>query len=322
MGNPTIHVLVCCFKKGKTELGIGTMDSIVFPKTFVSLPNLEDKIRMLKEFISGKTDVALNFPKHSVSGEDPSIQLELRAGHVITFSDMEVLEITRDAMMKSKPKSARSTKILHSTPKSQVAPKPVASVSYAKKSLPPTVGDTSNSEPIDNNKRKTTKRNPSRSKDQPIHQAIKPTADEVSDLGVSALPSSESEESDSGNEEVDWLAPSPRTRNKIPRTDVDRCIGGSASSNGAVHSAVHRNEVILTPPVSRCNTPSSFRTPYCLYSLLPYCFPHQLSNMFAVTPLYKLPVMCLIVSLQLSNMFAVTSLYKLPVMRLLFPSST
>jgi hypothetical protein len=73
-------------------------------------------------------------------------------------------------------------------------------------------------EPIDNNKRKTTKTNPSRSKDQ----AIKPTADEVSDLGVSALPSSESEESDSGNEEVDWLAPSPppRTRNKIPRTDV------------------------------------------------------------------------------------------------------
>lgn len=75
-------------------------------------------------------------------------------------------------------------------------------------------------EPIDNNKRKTTKRNPSRSKDQPIHQASKPTAVEVSDLGVSALPSSESEESDSGNEEVDWLAPSPRTRNKIPRTDV------------------------------------------------------------------------------------------------------
>ena len=73
-------------------------------------------------------------------------------------------------------------------------------------------------EPIDNNKRKTTKTNPSRSKDQ----AIKPTADEVSDLGVSALPSSESEESDSGNEEVDWLAPSPppRTRKKIPRTDV------------------------------------------------------------------------------------------------------
>jgi hypothetical protein len=110
-----------------------------------------------------------SFPKHSASGEDPSIQLELRAGHVITFSggciveldvishalsnqcffilteDMEVLEITRDAMMKSKPKSARSTKILHSTPKSQVAPKPVASVSYAKKSLPPTVGNTSNS---------------------------------------------------------------------------------------------------------------------------------------------------------------------------------
>jgi hypothetical protein len=110
-----------------------------------------------------------SFPKHSASGEDPSIQFELRAGHVITFSggciveldvishalsnqcffilteDMEVLEITRDAMMKSKPKSARSTKILHSTPKSQVAPKPVASVSYAKKSLPPTVGNTSNS---------------------------------------------------------------------------------------------------------------------------------------------------------------------------------
>ncbi|EFX64212.1 hypothetical protein DAPPUDRAFT_305150 [Daphnia pulex] len=124
MGNPTIYVLVCCFKKGKTELGIGTMDSIVFPKTFVSLPNLEDKIRMLKEFISGKTDVALKFPKHSASGEDPSIQLELRAGHVISFSeDMKVLELTRDAMIKPKSKSARSTKILHSTPKSQVAPK-------------------------------------------------------------------------------------------------------------------------------------------------------------------------------------------------------
>ncbi|EFX70700.1 hypothetical protein DAPPUDRAFT_327898 [Daphnia pulex] len=228
---------------------------------------------------------------------------------------MKVLELTRDAMIKPKSKSARSTKILHSTPKSQVAPKAVASVSYAKKSLPPTVGNTSNSEPIDNNKRKSTKTNPSRSK----YQAIKPTADEVSDLGVCALQSSESEELDSGDEEVDLLAPSPpsRTRNKISRTDVDHCIGGSASSNGAIHSAVHRNEVILTPPVSRCNTPSSFRTPYCLYSFLPYCFPHQLSNMFAVTPLYKLPVMCLIVSLQLSNMFAVTSLYKLPVMRLI-----
>ncbi|XP_046650722.1 uncharacterized protein LOC124341819 [Daphnia pulicaria] len=215
---------------------------------------------MLKEFISGKTDVALKFPKHSASGEDPSIQLELRAGHVISFSeDIEVLELTRDAMIKPKSKSARSTKILHSTPKSQVAPKAFASVSYAKKSLPPTVGNTSNSEPIDNNKRKTTKTNPSRSKDQ----AIKPTADEVSDLGVCALQSSESEESDSGNEEEDWLAPSPppRTHNKIPRTDVDRCIGGSASSNGAVHSVVHRNEIIRTPPVSRCNTPSSFRTP-------------------------------------------------------------
>jgi hypothetical protein len=56
-----------------------------------------------------------------------------------------------------------------------------------------------------------------RSKDQ----AIKPTADEVSDLGVCALQSSESEELDSGNEEVDWLASSPsRTRNKISRTDV------------------------------------------------------------------------------------------------------
>jgi len=63
----------------------------------------------------------------------------------ILTEDMEVLEITRDAMMKSKPKSARSTKILHSTPKSQVAPKAFASVSYAKKSLPPTVGNTSNS---------------------------------------------------------------------------------------------------------------------------------------------------------------------------------
>jgi hypothetical protein len=95
--------------------------------------------------------------------------LELRAGHVISFSgdyiveldlishafsnqcffivteDIEVLELTRDAMIKPKSKSARSTKILHSTPKSQVAPKPVASVSYAKKGLPPTVGNTSNS---------------------------------------------------------------------------------------------------------------------------------------------------------------------------------
>jgi len=33
-------------------------------------------------------------------------------------------------------------------------------------------------------------------------------------------------------------------------------IDGSASNNGASH----RNENILTPPVSRCNTPSSFRT--------------------------------------------------------------
>ena len=58
MGNPIIYVLVR-LKKGKPELGIRTMDSIAFPKTFVSLPNLEDKIRMLKEFISEKTDVAL-----------------------------------------------------------------------------------------------------------------------------------------------------------------------------------------------------------------------------------------------------------------------
>ena len=34
------------------------MDSIAFPKTFVSLPN-EDKIHMLKEFISDKTGIAL-----------------------------------------------------------------------------------------------------------------------------------------------------------------------------------------------------------------------------------------------------------------------
>ena len=42
----------------KTELGIRTMDSIAFSKTFVFLPN-EDKIHMLKEFISDKTGVAL-----------------------------------------------------------------------------------------------------------------------------------------------------------------------------------------------------------------------------------------------------------------------
>ncbi|KZS03114.1 Uncharacterized protein APZ42_034224 [Daphnia magna] len=71
---------------GKTELGIWTMDSITFPKTFVSLPNLEDTIRMLIEFISEKTDVALNWPKHSASGDDPSIQSELKAGPVISFS--------------------------------------------------------------------------------------------------------------------------------------------------------------------------------------------------------------------------------------------
>jgi hypothetical protein len=34
------------------------MDSIAFSKTFVFLPN-EDKIHMLKEFISDKTGVAL-----------------------------------------------------------------------------------------------------------------------------------------------------------------------------------------------------------------------------------------------------------------------
>jgi hypothetical protein len=34
------------------------MDSIALPKIFVSLPN-EDKIHMLKEFISDKTGVAL-----------------------------------------------------------------------------------------------------------------------------------------------------------------------------------------------------------------------------------------------------------------------
>ena len=60
--------------------------------------------------------------------------------------------------------------------------------------------------------------NPARSKDQ----SIKPTSDEVSYLGVSALVSSKGEESNSGNEEVYWLAPSPtfRPRNKVPRTDV------------------------------------------------------------------------------------------------------
>lgn len=58
MGNPIIYVLIR-LKKGKTELSIWTMDSISFPKTFVSLPNLEDTIRMLEEFISEKTDVTL-----------------------------------------------------------------------------------------------------------------------------------------------------------------------------------------------------------------------------------------------------------------------
>lgn len=57
MGNPTVYVLVS-FKKGKNELGIGNMDSIAIPKTFVSLSKLEDKIRVIKDFISEKTDVA------------------------------------------------------------------------------------------------------------------------------------------------------------------------------------------------------------------------------------------------------------------------
>ncbi|KAK4015060.1 hypothetical protein OUZ56_030050 [Daphnia magna] len=224
------------------------MDSITFPKTFVSLPNLEDTIRMLIEFISEKTDVALNWPKHSASGDDPSIQSEPKAGPVISFSeDIKVLELTRDAMLKPKTKSAQSTKILHSTPKSQVAPKAVASVPYAKKSLPPVFRNTSNSEHIQQSKRKTTQTNQAGSK----YQSVKPTADSVSDLGVSALVSSESEESNSGNEEGDWLDPSPPSRplKKVPRSDV--CL----------KKYVCRNGLILTPPGSRCNTPSSFRTP-------------------------------------------------------------
>jgi hypothetical protein len=73
-------------------------------------------------------------------------------------------------------------------------------------------------ESIHQSKKKTTKSNPARSKDQ----SIKPTSDEVSYLGVSALVSSKGEESKSGNEEVYWLAPaSPfRPRKKVPRTDV------------------------------------------------------------------------------------------------------
>lgn len=130
-------------------------------------------------------------------------------------------------------------------------------------------------EHIQQSKRKTKQTNPAGSKDQ----SVKPTADSVSDLGVSALVSSESEESNSGNEEGDWLAPSPPSRppNKVPRSDVVifqfvfiitdmitdlsllqvHCIGSASKSNGAVH----RNGLILTPPGSRCNTPSSFRTP-------------------------------------------------------------
>jgi hypothetical protein len=73
-------------------------------------------------------------------------------------------------------------------------------------------------ESIHQSKKKTTKSNPARSKDQ----SIKPTSDEVSYLGVSALVSSKGEESNSGNEEIYWLAQSPtfRPRNKVPRTDV------------------------------------------------------------------------------------------------------
>ena len=73
-------------------------------------------------------------------------------------------------------------------------------------------------EPTHQSKKKTTKPNPARSKDQ----SIKPTSDEVSYLGVSTLVSSKGEESNSGNEEVYWLAPSPTfsPRNKVPRTDV------------------------------------------------------------------------------------------------------
>ncbi|KAI9560553.1 hypothetical protein GHT06_011495 [Daphnia sinensis] len=170
----------------------------------------------------------------------------------IVSENIKVLELTRDAMLKPKSKSVRSTKILHSTPKSQVASKAVASVPYAKKSLPPVFGNTSNSEHIQQSKRNTKQTNPAGSKDQ----SVKPTADSDSDLGVSALVSSESEES---NSEGDWLAPSPPSRppNKVPRSDVVHCIGSASKSNGAVH----RNGLILTPPGSRCNTPSSFRTP-------------------------------------------------------------
>ncbi len=63
----------------------------------------------------------------------------------IVTEDKRVLEITRDAMLKTKTKSARSKKILKSsTPKSQVVPKAIASVPCARKSLPPVFGNTSN----------------------------------------------------------------------------------------------------------------------------------------------------------------------------------
>jgi hypothetical protein len=63
----------------------------------------------------------------------------------IVTEDKRVLEITRDAMLKTKTKSARSKKILKSsTPKSQVVPTAIVSVPCARKSLPPVFGNTSN----------------------------------------------------------------------------------------------------------------------------------------------------------------------------------
>jgi len=63
----------------------------------------------------------------------------------IVTEDKRLLEITRDAMLKTKTKSAWSKKILKSsTPKSQVVPKAIVSVPCARKSLPPVFGNTSN----------------------------------------------------------------------------------------------------------------------------------------------------------------------------------
>jgi hypothetical protein len=64
---------------------------------------------------------------------------------LIVTEDKQVLELTRDAMLKPKTKSAWFNKILHSAPKSQVAPKAVAFVPYAKNFLPLGFGNTSNS---------------------------------------------------------------------------------------------------------------------------------------------------------------------------------